>query len=154
MARQGTRPWAMCASCNVTVTRPSRRLLPVSESARGRETSRQKQNDRRELIMAWLHRIHSALVWALLRLLPARSAGWHVPRPAGADAVLQCREYLCFAYHHGTILSSRSDRSLHTVVVPFGPFVLSFAKMESASKSDQVGLTTPCKSGNKRTITC
>jgi hypothetical protein len=51
--------FCMCASCNVTVTRPSRARACQFQSA-----GRQRQNDRRELIMAWLRRIHSALVWA------------------------------------------------------------------------------------------
>jgi len=119
---------------------PSARL-PDSEAGRGGVTSRQRQNDRRELVMAWLRRIHSALVWACSLLVALGTSPL-----AGADAVLQCREYLCFAYAYGklkdrTILSGHSDRSLDTVV-PFGPSVLSFAKMESVRSPDQVGLRT------------
>jgi len=57
-----------------------------------------------------------------------------VPARRPADAVLQCREYLCSAYASSRKIK-RSGRSLavsslHTVV-PFRPSVLSFAKMES-----------------------
>ena len=92
---------------------PSARL-PDSEAGRGGVTSRQRQNDRRELIMAWLRRIHSALVWACSLLVALGTSPL-------ADAVLQCREYLCFAYAYGklkdrTILSSHSDRAFPLVL--------------------------------------